>query len=88
MMSTLTAQYPSSQSLTLLSRLLFAGHEDHAGNLSPKFDVLRLARAQFDDLLALAQLNHVVIRGLGIIQCAPHGRGRRWLRSACASKTR
>jgi len=67
MMSTLTAQYPSSQSLTLLSRLLFAGREDHAGNLSPKFDVLRLARAQFDDLLALAQLNHVVIRGLGII---------------------
>ncbi len=66
-MSTSTAQYPSSQSLTLLSRLLFAGREDHEAGLSQKSEVLRLARAQFDDLLALAQLNHVVIRGLGVI---------------------
>jgi hypothetical protein len=67
-MSTSTTQYPSHQSLTLLSRLLLAERGAHANNLSLKPDVLSITRAQFDDLLALAQLNHVVMRGLGVFR--------------------
>lgn len=71
-MSTSTTQYPSYQSLTLLSRLLILGRDQQAPNSantsSLKPDVLTMTRAQFDDLLALAQLNHVVMRGLDVIR--------------------
>jgi hypothetical protein len=63
-MSTPTTQYPSHQSLTLLSRLLLTG-SNPVSNSELKPDILTLTRPQFDDLLALAQLNHVVMRGLG-----------------------
>jgi hypothetical protein len=71
-MNTTTTQYPSHRSLTLLSRLLIAGSGQFAANLatepSLKAEVLALTRAQFEDLLALAQLNHVVMRGLDVIR--------------------
>lgn len=75
-MSTSTTQYPSYQSLSLLSRLLILERDQGRGQLAPnpanrsslKPDVLTLTRAQFDDLLALAQLNHVVMRGLDVFR--------------------
>ncbi len=71
-MSTQTTQYPSQQSLTLLSRLLISGRSTIASNpassSSLRSDVLTLTRAQFDELLAQAQLNHVVVRGLGALR--------------------
>lgn len=78
-MSTPTTEYPSQQSLTLLSRLLIFrrrqlasnsasnSSRNSSSNSSLKSDVLTLTRAQFDDMLALAQLNHVVMRGIDVI---------------------
>lgn len=70
-MSTLSAHYPSHQSLNLLSRLLFQGYDPTRSIESKaelKRDLLTLTRPQFDDLLELAQLNHVVIRGMEAIR--------------------
>lgn len=70
-MSTSIAKFPSLQSLTLLSRLLFES-SDKSGTASGgdrlPADVLALTKAGFDDLLALAQLNHVVMRGLEVFR--------------------
>lgn len=70
-MSTPDAHYPSPQSLNLLSRLLFQGCDpqrssDSHAELKP--DLLALTQPQFDDLLELAQLNHVVIRGMEVMR--------------------
>lgn len=70
-MRTLDAHYPSPQSLHLLSRLLFQGcdpqrPQESKAELKP--ELLSLTRPQFDDLLELAQLNHVVIRGMEVVR--------------------
>jgi hypothetical protein len=59
------------QSLILLSRLLL-GPQDDGDSSSSKmaglgFDVRDISRQEFDDLLTLANSNHVVVRGLGIL---------------------
>jgi len=58
--------YPSQKSLDLLSRLLFP-----PGRPSPKTEELTaeiavISRDEFDDLVTLANLNHVVVRALEI----------------------
>lgn len=61
--------YPSYKSLDLLSRTLLT---PQAGEAQWKFDALRrdlleISREQFDDLLRLAELNHVVVRGMDVL---------------------
>lgn len=57
---------PSHRSLTLLSSLLLsssvAGHPSSRSKLAP--ELLTLTRGEFDDLVELASLNHVIVRGL------------------------
>jgi len=47
----------------ILSRLLLA-----PGSEELKADLLKLSPAEFDELLTLAKLNHVVVRGLEVIR--------------------
>jgi hypothetical protein len=61
----------SNQSLILLSRLLLISQDDDDSS-SPKIAGLRsdfrdISRQEFDDLRTLANSNHVVVRGLGIL---------------------
>lgn len=70
-MSTPDAHYPSLQSLKPLSRLLFQGCDAQRSEPSKaeiKTELSALTRAQFDDLLELAQLNHVVLRGMEVMR--------------------
>ena len=57
---------PSLKSLTLLSWILLGreGNTTASKRTEMKDAVINLTREEFNDLLALAQLNHVVIRGL------------------------
>jgi hypothetical protein len=70
-MTTPSVKYPSQQSLDLLSRLLFHDREPQyvrATKAELKAQVLKMTRPEFDDVLDLAQLNHVVIRGLEVVR--------------------
>lgn len=70
-MNTAATKYPSYKSLDLLSRLLLQPAEADAE--APlrlqdlRSDLLRLGKPEFDDLLELANLNHVVVRGMNAI---------------------
>jgi hypothetical protein len=56
---------PSHKSLDLLSRLLFTpGSSSQTEALAA--EVAAISRDEFDDLVTLANLNHVIIRGLEI----------------------
>jgi hypothetical protein len=63
-----SAALPQRQSMTLLSRLLLAprGGSDSSSPMMRelKSELLGLSRQQFDDLLALANSNHVIVRGM------------------------
>jgi hypothetical protein len=59
-------QHPSRKSMILLSRLLFTPTEGHASSAELVADVTRISREDFDELATLADLNHVVVRGLGV----------------------
>jgi hypothetical protein len=92
-MSTPDAHYPSHQSLNLLSRLLFQGCDPQcskAGKAQLKQDLVTLTRPQFDDLLELAQLNHVVARGMEVVRYLSHEEGdptrAEWSESALAAE--
>ena len=93
---------PTYKSLHVLSRLLLGPGED-ASDLGSwlgrareceshelKRDLLHLSREEFDDLLTLAHLNHVVVRGmeafLGIIQGAGDATRTEWARTALAAE--
>lgn len=77
-MSASIAAFPSLQSLTLLSRLLFEP-SGTPGSRSARADlraeIATLSKERFDDLLMLAQLNHVVIRGLEVFQAHARAMG-------------
>ncbi|HWE85135.1 MAG TPA: hypothetical protein VG267_09335 [Terracidiphilus sp.] len=70
------AEFPSSQSMTLLSRLLLTlpggadalwmGEELHR-------DLGRITKEEFDSLLHLAGLNHVVMRGMEVFLAIARG---------------
>ena len=65
-----TEQFPSFQSMSLLSRLLLVPQRDDSSTQRMmeelKRDVSSLSHEQFDDLLRLANLNHVVMRGMPV----------------------
>jgi hypothetical protein len=56
--------FTSNHSLEILSRLLFTRCEDVAEMAQLKTDVLRLDIQQFNDLVELATVNHVIVRAL------------------------
>src|SRR6185437_1036792 len=70
MNSNSTEQFPSFQSMSLLSRLLLVPQRDdssaHPMVEELKRDVSAMSHEQFDDLLRLANLNHVVMRGMPV----------------------
>ncbi|HWG21650.1 MAG TPA: hypothetical protein VG225_14055 [Terracidiphilus sp.] len=69
-MSAMTQQLPSPNSMTLLSRLLLSPQDSDSssapGMEGLKSDLRSISREQFDDLLTLANLNHVVMRGMEV----------------------
>ena len=67
-MTTQPHSFPTRKSLIILSRLLLPPEGDFALPVAPdlKRELLNLSRQEFDDLVTLANLNHVVIRGLDI----------------------
>jgi hypothetical protein len=52
--------------MVLLSRLLFQPSQDEAQSARLRADVRGISREDFDDLVNLANLNHVVMRGLEV----------------------
>jgi hypothetical protein len=65
-----SVQSPSQQSMTLLSRLLLVLEDCDNSRSSTmaelKLGVLSISREQFDDLLMVANSNHVIMRGLEV----------------------
>ena len=63
-------QPPSKRTMTLLSRLLVTPRDHDRSPLSPmeelKTELRAISRPEFDELAALANSNHVIIRGLEI----------------------
>jgi hypothetical protein len=53
----------SNDAMTILSRLLLASCN---GNAKPDPAITRISRAEFQNLLTLANLNHVVVRGMRV----------------------
>ena len=58
-----STQHPSQKSMVLLSRLLFPPN-DEAKSAELIAEVRGISQEDFDDLVNLANLNHVVVRGL------------------------
>jgi hypothetical protein len=91
---TTTPQFPSSKSMTLLSRLLLVPQDGNASSSRMSEDLKRdlgsISREEFDDLLTLANLNHVVIRGmakfLGIVRSAGDEVRAQWALDALAAE--
>jgi hypothetical protein len=62
-------KFPSRQSMTLLSRLLLGprGSDRSSSPMAdPNAEFINISRADFDNLLSLANSNHVVVRGMEI----------------------
>lgn len=59
---------PSHSSMTLLSRLLLPAAEEQSASSASEamlqWELINLRREQLDDMCALAQTNHVIVRGL------------------------
>jgi hypothetical protein len=83
-------QYPSHKSLKLLSRLLLPQRHGHcsldSARTELKLELLNLSREEFDDLVALADSNHVIVRGLeallDLIQGEDDSVRKQWAESA------
>ena len=70
-MTTADEHYPSHKSLDLLSRLVFQGcdpHRPHEAKAALMQDLRTLSQSEFEDLLELAQLNHVVVRCMDVVR--------------------
>ncbi|HXM61718.1 MAG TPA: hypothetical protein VN950_12755 [Terriglobales bacterium] len=67
-MTTKTASpFGSTKSLTILSQLLLGGSDASFSTLvEPDLAITRISEEEFSDLLALANSNHVVMRGLEV----------------------
>src|SRR5579883_1248746 len=61
--------------MVLLSRLLFPPVPGTAAFSELETAVTRLTRERFDDLATLADLNHVVVRGLEVFETMARGAG-------------
>jgi hypothetical protein len=58
------SQLPSQQSMILLSRMLIEPQDNYAEASDLREELAHLSHAEFDDLLQLADSNHVIVRGL------------------------
>jgi hypothetical protein len=69
-MSMLTTQVPTHESMTLLSRLLLVpqddNHESSSMAMRLRSELRDISREGFQNLLTLAESNHVVVRGLDL----------------------
>jgi hypothetical protein len=80
----------SPKSLTILSRLLFPPRQ--SGASAPELDpgITTMSREEFDDLLALASSNHVVVRGfnaaLEILRNVQDDTRAEWVQTALAEE--
>jgi hypothetical protein len=67
-MTTAAPKSPTCQSMTLLSRLLLAPRDGDTPSMSTleefKSELRSIGHEQFDELVALASSNHVIVRGL------------------------
>ena len=70
MMMTMPAEQSTTQaSMCILSRLLVAGPPNSAAqNVQALPEVCEMSREEFDELVHLADLNHVIIRGLKVFR--------------------
>ena len=63
--------YPPHHSMTLLSRLLLTPRDSSGASATMRAqlaaDLHSLSKAEFDDLLTMADLNHVVVRGMKLM---------------------
>jgi hypothetical protein len=59
------AKHPSEKFMVLLSRLLFQP-EDQAAQMRLKSEITSISREDFDQLVDLANSNHVIVRGMEI----------------------
>lgn len=69
-------QFPTYKSMTLLSRLLLVPADQTGSSWMGEElcrDLSQLPREEFDDLLHLANLNHVVIRGMKVFLAIARG---------------
>lgn len=67
----MTTQAQSHKSLDLLSRLLFMAGPDYIGDAGASLlaeEVVGLSRSEFDNLVALADTNHVLIRAINTLR--------------------
>ncbi len=78
------AQFPRLSSMAVLSRLLLQPPEANGpAALAQDTAALRLSLDEFEDILALAHLNHVVVRGLEkILSLARQEQSPAWFESA------
>jgi hypothetical protein len=89
-----TPQFPPHKSMVLLSRLLLAPQDrDSSTPRMPedlRRDITSISREQFNDLLTLANFNHVVVRGmttfLAIVREASDGVRAQWALDALAEE--
>jgi Uncharacterised nucleotidyltransferase len=59
-----SSPFGSTKSLSILSRLLLQPGKGNAPIEDPDLSIAEISREEFDDILALANSNHVLIRGL------------------------
>jgi len=91
-MSTVSGKFPPYKSLNLLSQILLQPRgTDEASQRKLeeiRAAVVSLSRPEFDDLLELANLNHVVIRGMNLLieLAAPGAECADWARVAIAEE--
>lgn len=72
---TTTAKFPSAISMNLLSRLVLVPQDGSVMHQELAREIRSLTREQFDDLLTLANLNHVVMRAMPIFAEIVRGNG-------------
>ena len=88
-MSTSSDTFPSGKSVTLLSRLLFSRDRSGSVPVAMQPELLALSRHEFQDMVELAHLNHVVVRGLEAFLAAIRGSGdqrQQWAEKALAAE--
>jgi hypothetical protein len=88
---------PTYKSLHVLSRLLLQGREVVAGpggsteEQELQRDLLSLTRSEFEDLVALAHINHVIVRGLEafleIVAAAGDSERTEWAKAELAAES-
>ncbi len=93
-MSKAAAQFPTHESMTLLSRLLLIPQKGNSKSspmaIGLRSELRNISREGFHDLLALAESNHVIVRGLDFfLKMMPDAKDdirAEWTRSALSAE--